>query len=31
MVERLVGVCGGTFEGRRLEDGFAVTVRLPAA
>ena len=31
MVERLVRVCGGTLEARRLEDGFAVTVRLPAA
>ena len=31
MVERLVRVCGGTLVGRRLEEGFAVTVRLPAA
>jgi two-component system osmolarity sensor histidine kinase EnvZ len=31
MVERLARVGGGTLEARRLEDGFAVTVRLPAA
>jgi two-component system osmolarity sensor histidine kinase EnvZ len=31
MVERLARACGGTLEARRLEDGFAVTVRLPAA
>jgi C4-dicarboxylate-specific signal transduction histidine kinase len=31
MVERLVRVCGGTLEGRRIDAGFSVTVRLPAA
>lgn len=31
LVERLAQACGGTLEGRRLEGGFAVTVRLPAA
>jgi hypothetical protein len=31
MVERLARASGGTLEARRLEDGFAVTVRLPAA
>jgi two-component system osmolarity sensor histidine kinase EnvZ len=31
MVERLVRVCGGTLEGRQIEAGFSVTVRLPAA
>jgi two-component system osmolarity sensor histidine kinase EnvZ len=31
MVDRLVRVYGGTLEARRLEDGFAVTLRLPAA
>jgi two-component system, OmpR family, osmolarity sensor histidine kinase EnvZ len=31
MVERLVRVCGGSLEGRRIEGGFSVTVRLPAA
>jgi two-component system, OmpR family, osmolarity sensor histidine kinase EnvZ len=30
MVERLVQVCGGSLEGKRTEDGFTVTVRLPA-
>ncbi len=31
MVDRLVRVCGGSLEGRQIEGGFAVTVRLPAA
>jgi two-component system osmolarity sensor histidine kinase EnvZ len=31
MVDRLARACGGTLEARRLEDGFAATVRLPAA
>jgi two-component system osmolarity sensor histidine kinase EnvZ len=31
MVERLVRMCGGSLEGRQIEAGFTVTVRLPAA
>jgi two-component system osmolarity sensor histidine kinase EnvZ len=31
MVERLVRVCGGSLEARRIEEGFAVAVHLPAA
>jgi two-component system osmolarity sensor histidine kinase EnvZ len=31
MVERLVRMCGGSWEGRQIEGGFTVTVRLPAA
>jgi two-component system osmolarity sensor histidine kinase EnvZ len=31
MVERLVRMCSGTWEGRQIEGGFTVSVRLPAA
>ena len=31
MVDRLVRVCGGSLDGRQIEGGFTVTVRLPAA
>jgi len=30
MVERLVHVCGGSIEAKRVDGGFSVTVRLPA-
>jgi signal transduction histidine kinase len=31
MVERLVRMCSGSWEGRQIEGGFTITVRLPAA